>query len=216
MVYKIKRTSNDEKGTFYQLFYGDLLIHYEYCRSALVKVMDRLKSGEVLYDIINDEFKHKESKLIERTSCELNDKNSLCIQLDTKVRQLREDLASLQTKYEDSLIKNPVVPPVHLSNSYVQNRTLGFRRDEFELQEVQELLKYCLIFKINNLNAHWNVNDLITSKDCWDEFPIMRSMNTHSNGYTTPGIREKYFAVVCDVLDIDGDGGSKLEKAEHY
>lgn len=216
-MYKIKRTANDAKGTFYQLFYGDLFVHYEYCRSALIKVMERLKSGEVLYDILSDEFKYKERKLSQNTSQELKAKNSQCELLTENIKQLKLELESLQSKYDDSIAqKKLVIPSINLSDLTKQNRSYGFLRDDFNLQEVQELLKYCLIFKVNKLNAHWNVNELITSKGCWGEFPIMRSMNTHSNGYTTQGIREKYFAVVCDVLNVDGDGGSKLEKAEHY
>lgn len=217
MEYKIKRTANDEKGTFYQLFYGDLFIHYEYCRSALVKIMERLQSGEVLYDILSDEFKDKEQKVIQRTSDELNQTASHCNSLQVNIKQLKLQLEPLQRKYDDltsqKKLFTPSINPSVLTN---RNRSYGFRRDDFNLQEVQEILKYCLIFKVNKLTAHWNVNDLITNKGWWDEFPIMRSMNTHSNGYIAQGIREKYFAVVCDVLNIDGDGGSKLEKAEHY
>ncbi|WP_354624258.1 hypothetical protein [Psychromonas sp. MME2] len=216
-MYKIKRTASDEKGTFYQLFYGDLFIHYEYCRSALVKVMDCLQSGEILYDILSEEFKDKEQNVINNTTEKLNKAASLCDFLEVNIKQLKQQLESLQVKYDDlKAQKEPFIPNIKPSVITTKNRSYGFRRDDFNLQEVRELLKYCLIFKVNKLNAHWNVNDLITDKDCWDEFPIMRSMNTHSNGYTTPGIREKYFAVVCDVLNIDGDGGSKLEKAEHY
>ena len=216
-MYKIKRTANDDKGTFYQLFYGELLIHYEYCKSALVKVMERLQSGEVLYDILNEEFKGKEHKVIQQTSEELNKTSNHCDFLEVNTKQLKQQLESLQSKCDDlTTQKKPLLPSINSSVLINQSRSYGFRRDDFNLQEVQELLKYCLIFKVNKLNAHWNVNELITSKDCWDEFPVMRSINTHSNGYMAPGIREKYFAVVCDVLDIDGDGGSKLEKAEHY
>jgi len=213
-MYKIKRTSNDEKGTFYQLFYGDFYIHYEFCRSALEKIRDRLKSGEVLYDILTDEFKAKETKIIQQYDNELSNKDNEFIQLEDK---LKSEIEAEKNKPKEDLSKNnslysiPEVPATHSAR-----RSLGYRRDDYSIEEVRELLKYCLIFKINRLTAHWNVNELITSKGLWDEFPIMRSMNTHSNGYRTQGIREKYFSIVCDALDIDGDGGSKLEKAEHY
>jgi hypothetical protein len=194
-VYSIKRDSNNDIGTFYRLFYDELHIHTEYSKSKLTEIKEKLESGFLLVEILNSEFKKKENKFNQTNEELLKQKEAEIDLLKLKVTQLKA--------------KKPVQVQTNITKF---NNSLAYNSYE----EMSELVNYCFIFKSNDFSAHWKVNEHITKNLLWDNFPIIRSINTHSNGYTVEGIQEKYFAIVCQILKITDEGGSKLEKTEHY
>ena len=53
----VRRQTSNKLGTHYGLFVGGFLIHYEFSRSSAEKVLDKIKDGEILYDIFFNEIK---------------------------------------------------------------------------------------------------------------------------------------------------------------
>jgi hypothetical protein len=81
--------------------------------------------------------------------------------------------------------------------------------------EYKELEVYITIFKTYGYRKHWEVNKYITLKGLWDEFPTIRSRNDHDKG-EIKGIMPEYFKIICNILNVDGDGGSKINAAKRY
>lgn len=82
--------------------------------------------------------------------------------------------------------------------------------------EKYELSVYYILFTRNKFKEHWEVNAKISSDCQWDQFKSIRSLNTHSNGYTVAGITPQYFSIICKLLAIKGDLGSPLVDYEVY
>ena len=82
--------------------------------------------------------------------------------------------------------------------------------------ETDEVKSYIKIFQEQKCEQHFQVNHFITRNRLWDKFPTMRSLNDHGKNKGIPGILPKYYSIVCDVLNIDGCGGEKLDKSTHY
>lgn len=62
MGFKVKRSVDKNTGTIYGVYFNELLIHKEYSRSAADQIVDKLKSGTLLCDILVQQIEHK-SKL---------------------------------------------------------------------------------------------------------------------------------------------------------
>lgn len=84
------------------------------------------------------------------------------------------------------------------------------------LQEKFEIDRYIQIFKRFNFSQHYEVNNYISRNGLWDEFPTIRSINTHANGAVVRGIFPKYYAIVCKLADMQSGDGTSLHKSEDY
>ena len=82
--------------------------------------------------------------------------------------------------------------------------------------EENEISHYIKIYIDNGFQEHYEVNSYISKNNIWDLFPNIRSLNDHGIHKEIPGILERFYAIVCKRLDIDGAGGTPLDKAEHY
>jgi hypothetical protein len=83
-------------------------------------------------------------------------------------------------------------------------------------KEIKQLLKYLWIYKNNHCTEHYEVNEIITKEDRWDDFTMIRSLNDHGYRHKVLGIEPKYFAIICKVLKIEGADGNPLEDWEKY
>ena len=83
-------------------------------------------------------------------------------------------------------------------------------------KEIKQLLKYLWIYKSYHCTEHYEVNEIITEEDIWDEFKKIRSLNDHGHRRKILGIAPKYFAIICEVLEIEDAGGNPLEDWERY
>jgi len=83
-------------------------------------------------------------------------------------------------------------------------------------EEREEVGRYIAIFEAQGLREHWQVNDWIGENDSWDNFPRMRSRNHHQSGAVVDGITPRHFSIVCQLLEIGPDDGSKLVHYEKY
>jgi cold shock CspA family protein len=82
--------------------------------------------------------------------------------------------------------------------------------------EIIQLTSYVKLFKEHNCSEHWEVNKIISAKKMWGSFEKIRSLNNHGRIVPVKGILPKYFAIVCEVLEVGGDGGAKLISATKY
>ncbi|MCJ8296287.1 MAG: hypothetical protein MJK15_17960 [Colwellia sp.] len=130
--------------------------------------------------------------------------------LSTKLAQT-EDTLTLASKSLNIRAKQP--SPVARKRSPVEE--VMFEHD-INHQEASEVLAYVDIFNDNNYKEHWQVNEYINNRNMWDRFFNIRSMNTHENQYTVQGIKPAFYRIVCNVLNINGDGGSRLISSESY
>ncbi len=83
-------------------------------------------------------------------------------------------------------------------------------------KEIGQLSQYLYIYKSQCCTEHWQVNKYIERKNMWDDFSELRSVNKHENGYSAKGILPKFFSIICEALNIEGDGGSRLLSADSY
>jgi cold shock CspA family protein len=82
--------------------------------------------------------------------------------------------------------------------------------------EIIQLTSYLKLFKEHNCSEHWEVNEIISAEKIWGSFEEIRSLNNHGYRRSVKGILPKYFAIVCEVLEVGGDGGAKLLNATKY
>ncbi len=59
MTFKVQRREDKNKGTIYGVFHKELLIHNEYSRSAADQIVDQLKSGTLLSDILSQKIEYQ-------------------------------------------------------------------------------------------------------------------------------------------------------------
>ena len=83
-------------------------------------------------------------------------------------------------------------------------------------QEEKEIREYISIYNRLNFSKHYEVNNFISINRLWYRFPAIRSMNTHANGATVPGIFPKYYSIVCKLVGMESGDGTSLEKSEEY
>ena len=101
----------------------------------------------------------------------------------------------------------------HISKTEEKNFINDYKLTNKEWEQVKE---YVLIFKKNSLKKHHEVNNYITNNNLWDDFSELRSMNDHGSNKVVHGITEKHFKLICEILNITGDNGAPLIKAERY
>lgn len=82
--------------------------------------------------------------------------------------------------------------------------------------EQSEINKYITIFRENGFTKHYEVNNFINENNMWDEFTTIRSLNDHGIHKEIEGIEPRYFAIICHILSISGEGGSPLDSYKKY
>lgn len=82
--------------------------------------------------------------------------------------------------------------------------------------ETEEINAYIKIYRENSFSKHFEVNRFISDNDLWCKFPTIRSLNNHGEHKDIPGIEPKYFEVICQLLDISGEGGLSLDAYRKY
>ena len=83
-------------------------------------------------------------------------------------------------------------------------------------EERREVEGYVEIFVTQEFKEHWQVNDWIGLFDSWDNFRSIRSINDHVVAKGLEGIHPRFFAIVCELLDIHKFDGSPLIKSTKY
>lgn len=83
------------------------------------------------------------------------------------------------------------------------------------LQELNEIKNYINIYKKHNFKEHYEVNEFISKMNLWGKFPKIRSLNDHGS-YRVQGILPKFFAIICEELNIEGASGAPLDRATPY
>ena len=144
---------------------------------------------------------------------------------------LRDQIAQLQSRVEQLESKlifieppkaNVPLPVFKLENSQYNNyepvnsNETSILRKYSLSEEASQVKKYAKIFKDKSFYEHYEVNNYIGNHNLWNDFSKIRSFNDHGNYKRIPGIQPKYFAIVCEILEITGAGGSPLDKAEPY
>lgn len=82
--------------------------------------------------------------------------------------------------------------------------------------EIEQTARYINLYKTNGCSEHWQVNNIISNSNKWDEFKAIRSLNDHGTKSKIRGITPQFFAIVCTVLKIEGDDGSPLIDYDQY
>lgn len=95
-------------------------------------------------------------------------------------------------------------------------RVYGKRKVTLSPAESEEVERYMEIYKRNGFEEHYEVNRYITETHSWDEYPNIRSLNDHGEHMGIPGILPRFYAIICEELEIAGAGGVPLDKATHY
>ena len=98
----------------------------------------------------------------------------------------------------------------------IKKRIKKLSKKHLTKKEMKQLVKYIHIFNKHSFSKHWEVNNYIDKKDKWDKFRALRSHNDHGHHKDINGITRKYYAIICDVLKIDGGNGQPLIKAVRY
>ena len=80
----------------------------------------------------------------------------------------------------------------------------------------KEIEAWIKIYKDNNFNLHYQVNNYISKHNIWDLFPTIRAHNDHGDGKVVNGILPQYYRKICIKLDIGGGQGDKLKESIPY
>lgn len=199
-TYNVKRTTDASDLTVYNICLGDIELHTEYSRNSANAVKERLEGGEKLSSILSDFFDKQKRAFhseIEALKCSQEEWVQVEAQLKKTIVQLRATIETLESQ-----------------KPLIQHRLSSM--SSFTLAEVRELTAYCGLFIKHGFQRHWDVNEYLDKTNGWGNFPTIRSLNTHANGYTVNGILKRYYAIVCEILEIGSDNGTPLISSDHY
>lgn len=208
----------------------------EICREIQDKALPQQIS---FYDIglilgLNSQQRHKGDTSIKTSLIDALVSN---IQLKSMLEKSENEIKTLETKtkqlqMEIDLLKSANVrakPQIHPNNpNYMDHDCVahakGVNHEEINIfnkynltdLEINQVKRYVAIFRSNSFQVHYEVNHYITNHNLWNQFSKIRSLNDHGLHKGIPGILPKYFAVVCELLEITGAGGAPLDKAEPY
>jgi len=82
--------------------------------------------------------------------------------------------------------------------------------------QIDQLLEYLWIYKSNNYDQHWEVNNHISRYNLWDDFTEIRSLNDHGYEKNIKGITPKYYFITCRAMSIEKGDGASLISSEVY
>jgi len=177
-------------------------------------------SNEILYKYIDElEFQINSSDytnaiIHNNTIKKLRNKFNLTIS-DKKDVLIEVPVKRLENSHLDNLSKKYFINDEFI-NEFMIKISLFYSDIEQKNKEIAELLTYIWIFKKFNLKKHWQINNYITNIDAWGDFAELRSLNDHGYQNKIKGITPKFFAIVCNVLNITDDDGSPLKEFEKY
>lgn len=139
---------------------------------------------------------------------------------ESHIKELIEDLSKVKlfgyiNECIIELVKLKPKTQQNLRNS-LANEIMNASYSELSQKEVNQISNYIKIYKKNNCTEHWQVNNIISANNDWNSFDAIRSHNDHGHQKLVKGILPKYFAIVCQVLNITGDDGSPLINAIPY
>jgi len=219
-----------EKDSKFIITASDIRIHECHSRTVATDIVKQLKSGRLLRDVLASNIENlsrlEERKQKSEHAKEIASSARLRTELDnakSKNKKLHEQLLELKSavltsisKKAHSSLKKELIAEVYkaITGSYDERATLELY--ELTPKEIVQVIRYIAIFKRNNFNEHWQVNEFISNRNAWDQFDELRSNNRHANDFVAKGIYPKYFAIVCEILDIGGDGGSHLVDSHRY
>jgi hypothetical protein len=169
------------------------------------KRISQIKSGKYYEDKIKNSLKRKSQEketIVRKPDSET--KNNIVISESEQqefIGVVNSSLIKSEREIFDENFKEKIIKasPKQLSN-----------------EEINQLLDYLFIYIGNNCATHWQVNNIISKANDWNSFSEIRSLNDHGYKTKVKGILPKYFAIVCEVLKVSGDGGNPLKDAKHY
>jgi len=82
--------------------------------------------------------------------------------------------------------------------------------------EAMEIHYYIRTFEENFFQNLNELNNYITENDEWEDYPSIRSLNTHQEYRNIKGIQPKYYSIVCKELEIGRGNGRLLTKYSPY
>ena len=100
--------------------------------------------------------------------------------------------------------------------AYTSNKTFSpiFNKDEDFDNECQ---KYYNLMRQYNFTDQKNMNNHLTNENKWDNFPLIRAINTHGTISGIKGITPKAYAKVCRLMEREiSSGGRPLIDSKRY
>lgn len=124
------------------------------------------------------------------------------------------ELQLLITEGKDTFSK--MVLLFHKYISLDSSEEFQLRGKNLTSKESEEIIEYIKIYRKNSFSRHFEVNEYITENDLWDNFSTIRSLNNHGDYKEIKGIQPKYFEMICQILNISGEGGLPLDAYKKY
>lgn len=121
---------------------------------------------------------------------------------------------NLEEEIQKIKIYNSVLPKLSQINENSSNNKIFEINNS--LLEAKEIDEYIGIFLKYNFEKHYEVNEYITKNKLWENFPNIRSLNTHGKNKDIPGILPKFFKQICEKLKIKNFCGHPLDSAKPY
>jgi len=122
-------------------------------------------------------------------------------------------------KHEKANVRNQNSILEHLKSSTAKPITIpAIERSPYDLSllESSQIKEYIEIYKEQSFEEHYEVNNFISNHNMWNRFSEIRSLNDHGKHKNIPGILPKFYAIVCEMLQIEGADGAPLEKSQKY
>ncbi|MCE7556445.1 hypothetical protein [Aliivibrio fischeri] len=203
---EVKREVND-KGTVYSVLINGVRIHEEYCLSSANRVFDSLSKGKRLVDLVE----HPELRKLKEELVNVKAENANLKKENVALSAEKDSLNALLNMFESG--------DKSVSQYRVEKITglpAPVSLNELDSSTFNEILAYVTMFVQLRFKEHWQVNNLISKMNSWNQYPNIRSINTHRNGKEVEGIYPEYYALVCEILNIMGDNGTPLVHSRRY
>lgn len=100
--------------------------------------------------------------------------------------------------------------------NWIRNKIVDVTFVELTEDEIDQTAHYIDLYHARGCTEHWQVNNIITRENKWEEFKAIRSLNDYGSKNKVKGITPQFFAIVCKVLRIQGDDGAPLKDYDKY
>lgn len=200
MTFKVQRREDKNKGTIYGVFHKELLIHNEYSRSAADQIVDQLKSGTLLSDILSKKIEYQSNfKLNEQISIEKEKSENLSHKVHILQLQINE-------------FKQCVTKPEHLDHQILYDiiRIMS----DYELECTHAIEFHELVIEVKNKRFTYSIqlSKYIVQSNLQNKYPnisgVVKMQDADREWNLDGGFPRKIFALVCQELNLKDQGSN--------
>lgn len=203
--------SNEKLGTHYCLYINDILIHYEFSRTAALNVLEELESDRVLREIISESVLQTSSK---KHSLELQEQRLKLGTLNLELESLKKQnqlLLDEQKKEASNPQFSESNKEVDILTSYrnINKLIISYDLNDVHAAELNNLIieMSSKKFKFSQQLSKYIIKNHLTKK--YPNISGVVKMEKDGEQWDFPGgFPKKIYSIVCSELDLTDQGTS--------